>query len=230
MSAKPLPAIIVTAAGALLSTLCHPAAASPLLTLHEGSNISISLAGPGRLTFDLVGGIWIMDPRDGQAEPVTDITEYNRHPAFSPDGERIAYESVRDGFHQIMLIGADGGPPEQLTFGEYHHLSPAWAPDGRRLVIASDRAGTFDLWELDIGTLTLSQLTAGPLNDREPAWDAEGRTLAFVRDEGTESSIMALRPGARPNTLVTEQARIHGPSWRPGNGVLTYVRELGGTN
>jgi len=37
MNAKPLPAIIATAAGALLSTLCHPGAASPLLTLHEGS-------------------------------------------------------------------------------------------------------------------------------------------------------------------------------------------------
>lgn len=233
MTARLRPATMIAtmaaAISALASALPVPTAAAPLLTLRDGDNISISVpADQSRLAFDLVGGIWIMDPRDGQAEPVTAITEYSRHPAFSPDGRWIAFESVRDKFHQIMLISPAGGTPKQLTFGDYHHLSPTWAPDGRRIVIASNRAGTFDLWALDVETFTLHQLTSGPNNDREPFWNADGTVLTFVRDDGIESSIMALAPGTKPTALLTEPARIHGPSWRPGNRVLTYVRQLDG--
>ena len=170
-----------------------------LISLHEGGDLYVSLpADHSQLAFDLVGGIWVMSPEDGNAEAITEITEFNRHPAFSPDGQWIAYESVRDGFHQIMLIDKDGGTPTQATFGNYHHLSPAWSPDGLALVFASNRADNFDLWKLDLETSELHQLTFDRRNEFEPNWNEDGTRLAFVRDDGTDSSILTLQPGAKP--------------------------------
>lgn len=200
------------------------------ITLREGGNFSISMPDRrDRVAFDLVGGIWVMDPRDGQADALTANSEYSRHPAFSPDGQWIAYESVQTGFHQIMLIDAQGGTPVQATHGDYHHLSPQWSPGGATLVFASDRAGNFDVWQLDLETSNLRQLTFDRHDDRQPIWNADGTLLAFVRDRGSESSLMALRPGEKPTLLVTENAPMYGPAWRPGDDrVLTYVRQHDG--
>ncbi len=225
-----LAVIAISCASAL--TPIFAAETSPqtsLISLHEGGDFSVSLpADHSQLAFDLVGGIWVMAPEDGNAEAITAITEFNRHPAFSPDGQWIAYESVRDGFHQIMLIDKDGGTPIQATFGNYHHLSPAWSPDGLALVFASNRADNFDLWKLDLETSELHQLTFDRRNEFEPNWNEDGTRLAFVRDDGTDSSILTLQPGAKPTVLLTEKTRLHGPSWRPGNQVLTYVRQHNG--
>jgi len=207
------------------------AATSVEVVLQEGENLSVSApANPDRLAIDLAGRIWVLDAEDRQAEALTPVTEYNRSPAFSPDGRWIAYESMRDGFRQIMLIEADGGTSQQVTFGDYNHQSPAWSPDGLGLAMSSDRAGSFNLWALDLGPLSLQQLTFGPSNDREPNWNADGTLLAFARDDDAGSALLALEPGAEPSVLLREEGQIHAPSWRPGDRVLTYVLQHDGVS
>lgn len=228
----PLVAIAISCASALTPIF---AAETPprtsTISLHEGGDFSLSLpADHSHLAFDLVGGIWVMSPQDGEAEVLTEITEFNRHPTFSPDGQWIAYESVRGSFRQIMLINKEGGTPTQATFGNYHHLSPAWSPDGLQLAFSSNRAGNFDLWQLDLERSELHQLTFDQRDEFEPNWNRDGSRLAYVRGGGGESSILALQPGAKPTVLLTEEYPLHGPSWRPGDQVLTYVRQHNGRN
>ncbi len=51
------------------------------------------------------------------------------HPAFSPDGELIAFRSEREG-GGIFLMGATGESVRRLTDFGYN---PAWSPDGEEL-------------------------------------------------------------------------------------------------
>lgn len=55
-------------------------------------------------------------------------------PAWSPDGDRIAFASNRSGpanTGQIWLVGPDGSKLVQLSHGPWSHAQPAWSADGQ---------------------------------------------------------------------------------------------------
>jgi TolB protein len=68
----------------------------------------------------------------GPATRITPENGYEGHPAFSPDGEEIAFESTMGGTMEIWVTSATGGPLIQVTdAGGYW---PRWSPDGTAIV------------------------------------------------------------------------------------------------
>ena len=74
--------------------------------------------------------------------------------AFSPDGERIAFRSERDG-GGLFVMGATGESVRRVTDAGF---DPSWSPDGRRLVYATEevfdpvsRDGNSELWIVEVG-------------------------------------------------------------------------------
>ena len=77
--------------------------------------------------------------RVGGRNPVNltpDSPEADTAPAFSPDGTRIAFRSLRDS-GGIFVMGATGESVKRLTDFGY---DPAWSPDGKQIVF-SDHTG-----------------------------------------------------------------------------------------
>ena len=69
-------------------------------------------------------------------------------PAWSPDGQTLAFVSNRTGSVEIFLLRISGGQPTQLTSGAGSKSQPAWTPDGR-LVYVETVSGTTRLRWLD---------------------------------------------------------------------------------
>ncbi|MEM9660739.1 MAG: DPP IV N-terminal domain-containing protein [Planctomycetota bacterium] len=97
-----------------------------------------------------------------QSRVVTQITTDPGHdvmPALSPDGERIAYASNRQGNWNIYVSSADGGQARPITEESSHELHPSWSPDGRRLVYC--RLGPvsqrWELWLVDVDNPMVKQ-------------------------------------------------------------------------
>lgn len=59
-------------------------------------------------------------------------------PTWAPDGQRIAFESKRDGNSKIYVVDADGGDQRRLTRNGGDGGDPAWSPDGRRIAFAGN--------------------------------------------------------------------------------------------
>jgi dipeptidyl aminopeptidase/acylaminoacyl peptidase len=82
--------------------------------------------------------LWLA-PADGRAEPkqLTDPKgKKDTNPRWSPDGERILFESTRTGTPQLWVLAA-GEEPKQLTDVSTGASSGVWSPDGKSVAFVS---------------------------------------------------------------------------------------------
>ncbi|MCB9565875.1 MAG: PD40 domain-containing protein [Myxococcales bacterium] len=90
-----------------------------------------------------------VDLRDGVLDRLTDDEEGNFEPAVSPDGQRIAFVSSRDGNAELYVMAADGKEPRRLSDDPANESAPRWSPDGRHLAFLSDRGGSDRIYVVD---------------------------------------------------------------------------------
>ncbi len=74
---------------------------------------------------------------------------FDRTPAFSPDGTRLAVTHKQNGGQwAIDLITLDTGERLQLA-NQGNNVAPTWSPDGAQIALLSDRAGQYDIWVMN---------------------------------------------------------------------------------
>ena len=59
---------------------------------------------------------------------LTNNLAFERVPAWSPDGAKIAFGSSRDGNDEIYVMDADGSGQTRLTNDAGADSTPAWSP------------------------------------------------------------------------------------------------------
>jgi TolB protein len=109
-------------------------------------------------------------------------------PAFSPDGQSIAFEGYEPGVTgvaDVYRIPAAGGTPVKLTTGQKYSAGPAWSPDGGTLYFVSNRfvGGVnvgYNVWKVPAagGAETMIAGTQGILG--RPAATPDGLGLAYT--------------------------------------------------
>lgn len=106
-----------------------------------------------RAAFSARGDIFTVPAEHGATRNLTATSNADEdHPAFSPDGNWIAYTTDASGNQQIAVRLAAGGPERVLTnFKEGFYYTPTWSPDGSKLVVAD---GEHRLWLVDVGNGT----------------------------------------------------------------------------
>jgi Tol biopolymer transport system component len=133
------------------------------------------------------------------------------HPgAWLADGRRYVagHGEIENGPSDIVILNADGSPPEPLVTSPYEEHSPALSPDGRRLAYMSDETGLRQVYVRALngqGGRTL--VSEGP--GEEPVWSRDGRRLYYVEHQGAKSRLLAARiepgtPGAPPRVASRE--------------------------
>jgi serine/threonine protein kinase/dipeptidyl aminopeptidase/acylaminoacyl peptidase len=72
---------------------------------------------------------------------LTNDLAVDRLPKWSPDGQRIAFQSNRNGRFNIWSIHSDGSGLEPIT--DANLIWPVWSPDGSRMVATDINTGTY---------------------------------------------------------------------------------------
>ena len=91
------------------------------------------------IAFVYAGDIWLAARDGGDATRLTVHPGIESRPAFSPDGEWIAFTGNYDGNVDVYVVSLKGGSPRRLTFHPDSDHVRGWNPDGERILFTSYR-------------------------------------------------------------------------------------------
>lgn len=103
-------------------------------------------------------------------------------PAWSPDGDKLAYVSFESGNSAIYIQDLASSQRIQATSFPGINSAPAWSPDGRKLAMSLSKDGQPEIYVMDIASRTFTRLTNSPGIDTEPEWSPDGSSLLFTSD------------------------------------------------
>ncbi|HEY0738609.1 MAG TPA: hypothetical protein VGD69_27070 [Herpetosiphonaceae bacterium] len=112
----------------------------------------------------------LISPVPAESTRLTNNTSDDRFPRVSPDGSLIAFNSNRDGNHEIYTMAIDGGRQARITNSNGTDEAATWAPDGSRLVFQSNRDGDFEVFIMNRDGNSQIQLTNNGKDDMWAIW------------------------------------------------------------
>jgi hypothetical protein len=124
-------------------------------------------------TQQLTQEIYVMNSDGSNRTRLTNNSELDQQPAWSPDGTRLAFVSFRDGNGEIYVMNADGSGQTNLTNNPVEDYAPAWSPDGAKIAFTTRRDGpgaNDEIYVMDANGGNQKRLTCNPWGDSSPDW------------------------------------------------------------
>lgn len=108
----------------------------------------------------------------GAIRQLTAFKGMSYDPAWSPQGDKIAFVSTNSGSDEIYLVSIDGSIVQQLTSNSnLWDKHPSWSPDGSQLVFYSNREGDRrQLWIMNADGSGQRNLSNNAYEEWDPIW------------------------------------------------------------
>jgi Tol biopolymer transport system component len=165
--------------------------------------------------------IYLMNPDGTNVRRLTENTDGDAFPAFSPDGKRIVFDSNRNNaledppqvplnIGDLFLMKDDGSPQKLLTRG----TSASWSPDGKSITFHRSASGL-----------------ACPVSAPPPFPGIPGCPISTDPGAATwDSDIFIARVGdlldnvAEPTNITNSPEIDDDPDWSPDGKHIAFIR------
>ena len=146
-------------------------------------------------------------------------------PLWSPDGRRIAFESVRSGAIALSVKPSTGDGAEEVLFESPEVKIPCdWSPDGKLLMyyVPNPTSGT-DLWVLPQETKVPVVFLKTPANELWGQFSPDGRWIAYQSNETGRYEIYVRPFSSRGGAIPISTTGGVYPRWSRDGTELYYI-------
>jgi len=191
-------------------------------------NAGLSPTGK-RAVFEHRGEIFTVPKENGDWRNISRSTDAaDRYPAWSSDGQKIAWFSDASGEYQLMVAdqsGLQSAKAYDIPNKKFYYY-PVWSPDNKHIAFTDT---DYNLWVIDLATGKLNKVAtdrlAHPNRTLKPVWSPDSKWIAYVQIMKNQfKSIMLYNLETGKNTQLTDGlSDVIDPQWDESGKYLYFL-------
>ena len=130
-------------------------------------------------------------------------------PAWSPNGQELAYVSFESGNSAIYIQNIATGSRRVVSARAGINGAPRFSPDGKRLAVSLSFQGNPEIYTMDLATGALTRLTHNLAIDTEPRWTPDGTSILFTSDRSGKPQLYEIPASGGAPQRITFQGQYN---------------------
>lgn len=211
-------------------TLPSPATLAP--TQQGGGKGQIAFASDRNGMMQL----WLSNANGSNLTQLTNEMNGACQPAWSPDGQRLAFispctqkEAYDYSGARIYLLDMKTRAIEPLGVpadpaGDF---DPAFSPDGKKIAFTSLRNGLrANIYIFDLQSQELRNISENKVGERQPAWSTDGQQIVYVKDsKPNELWTVNVFGEPKPQRFISSPEHIYSrPTWSNDDRQIFFIK------
>jgi Tol biopolymer transport system component/DNA-binding winged helix-turn-helix (wHTH) protein len=129
-------------------------------------------------------------------------------PRWSPDSQKLVFDSLLEGHNAIFVIKAVGGLPNPLLHDGFENVNASWSRDGTSIYFTSNRSGQWQIWKMPSEGGEPVRMTRG--GGFAAFESADGKSIYYTKGP-SDQDIWKMRLVDRQEAAISPQ--VHTQNW-----------------
>jgi eukaryotic-like serine/threonine-protein kinase len=168
--------------------------------------------------------IWVVDADGKNPTQLSTNPANNWAPSWFPEGDRLAFQSNRQGKDGIWSIAPKSGREKLLVDPGQAIGFPRLSPDGKQIAFNSSKSGTLNIWTVPTEGGPPKQLTFDKESMGFPSWSPDGKFIALNLKRGEDTHVAIIpSSGGTPTQLTHDRGQSWPHSWSPEGDKIAFA-------